>query len=97
MVGEGARKWCSDHGVDLCKPGDHLTKKTKASFREHLESLNTSVQKDRSEGGAVSSQVSLDTVGAVGVDGKGNMAAACSSGGISLKFPGRVGQVGVSM
>lgn len=32
-----------------------------------------------------------DTVGAVAVDARGNMAAAASTGGISLKHPGRVG------
>jgi beta-aspartyl-peptidase (threonine type) len=33
----------------------------------------------------------LDTVGAVAQDGHGNVAAATSSGGVGLKFPGRIG------
>jgi beta-aspartyl-peptidase (threonine type) len=33
----------------------------------------------------------LDTVGAVALDAHGNVAAATSSGGVTLKFPGRIG------
>src|SRR2546422_10264639 len=34
---------------------------------------------------------SSDTVGALALDSDGNLAAACSTGGISLKLPGRIG------
>jgi L-asparaginase / beta-aspartyl-peptidase len=34
---------------------------------------------------------SSDTVGALALDGNGNLAAACSTGGVSLKLPGRIG------
>jgi beta-aspartyl-peptidase (threonine type) len=34
---------------------------------------------------------STDTVGALCLDSDGNLAAACSTGGVSLKLPGRIG------
>src|SRR5437870_11547751 len=34
---------------------------------------------------------SSDTVGALALDNDGNLAAACSTGGVSLKLPGRIG------
>jgi len=34
---------------------------------------------------------SADTVGALALDSDGNLAAACSTGGVSLKLPGRIG------
>src|SRR5438128_6004953 len=34
---------------------------------------------------------SSDTVGAIALDNDGNLAAACSTGGVSLKLPGRIG------
>src|SRR6266513_323736 len=35
---------------------------------------------------------SSDTVGALALDGDGNLAAACSTGGVALKLPGRIGE-----
>jgi beta-aspartyl-peptidase (threonine type) len=40
---------------------------------------------------AMAKEVGLDTVGAVAVDSGGRLAAAVSTGGVIMKFPGRVG------
>lgn len=45
--------------------------------------------------GAISNDSRLDTVGAVAVDKEGNFACAISSGGLLLKYKGRVGQAAV--
>ena len=36
-----------------------------------------------------------DTVGALALDAKGNVAAACSTGGLMLKLPGRIGDTAI--
>ncbi len=36
-----------------------------------------------------------DTVGALAIDGEGFLAAACSTGGLSLKLPGRIGDTAI--
>lgn len=41
----------------------------------------------------IEKETRLDTVGAVAVDLQGQCAASCSSGGVLIKVPGRVGQV----
>jgi taspase (threonine aspartase 1) len=40
---------------------------------------------------AASNQISLETVGAIAFDSKGDFCSAISSGGILLKHPGRIG------
>ena len=66
--------------------------RAKETYIDHLSRLKA-VTEPPPEKRARTDDRRLDTVGAVCVDGTGAMAAAVSSGGISLKHPGRVGQV----
>ncbi|BES93668.1 threonine aspartase [Nesidiocoris tenuis] len=52
-------------------------------------------KKARTSNCLIEEERKLDTVGAVTVDLSGETAASCSSGGILVKLPGRVGQAGV--
>ena len=87
-----------DHGLEACHPDTLLTQQTKAHYVEHMEKLESASKRARVSGeepGPLEEEVKgqMDTVGAVGVSSQGDVAAACSSGGIPLKFPGRIGQV----
>ena len=87
-----------DHGLETCHPDILLTQQTKASYVEHMEKLESASKRARVDSEEVGPldekwKALLDTVGAVGVSSQGDVAAACSSGGIPLKFPGRIGQV----
>lgn len=84
--------------METCHPDTLLTQQAKASYVDHMEKLESASKRARvvvEQDGPLDDlgKGRLDTVGAVGVDGQGNVAAACSSGGIPLKFPGRIGQV----
>ena len=84
--------------METCHPDTLLTQQAKASYVDQMGKLESASKRARvvvAEEGPLDEQGKgrLDTVGAVGVDIQGNVAAVCSSGGIPLKFPGRIGQV----
>ena len=54
--------------------------------------LSLSLRSQSLPAGSSRKPPALDTVGAICIDAQGLVAASVSSGGISLKFPGRVGQ-----
>ncbi|XP_021379924.1 threonine aspartase 1-like isoform X2 [Mizuhopecten yessoensis] len=109
LVGEGARKWAQDNGVELIENKQLKTDsslKTYASHKRKLEQHEERMRRKRAKWLTVPSSKACneedtplpcisedvqDTVGAVAMDSEGNMSAAVSSGGISLKHSGRLG------
>lgn len=91
LAGEGAQRFAREMGF-----GDHdcVTPERLADYRKKMAEL----RQGRSDSFprlrqllAKHSSLSLGTVGAVARDAAGGLAAATSTGGITLKLPGRIG------
>lgn len=85
LIGEGAMQFCREHDVAFASSGYFYTE---ARWRALLEEL------ERRRIGAPDTPNDAarhGTVGAVACDRQGNLAAATSTGGITAKLPGRVG------
>jgi beta-aspartyl-peptidase (threonine type) len=88
LVGSGAIEFCRQHGVpfpDL----DYFYAESR------LRELLTELEHRRNIGRETSHRARPDTVGAVARDSHGNLAAATSTGGMTAKPPGRVGDTPV--
>ncbi len=85
FVGEGAERFAQEHGMPLCKNEDLIIPRETARLREYQ--AQSATQKPD----LFAPAISHDTVGAVAVDNKGNIAAGTSTGGTLNKAPGRLG------
>jgi beta-aspartyl-peptidase (threonine type) len=94
MAGEGAEAFAKEHGVELVDAKYFFT-------QERWDALQRVKAAEKSAGANgdkkffVSDQDLHGTVGAVGLDRNGNLAAATSTGGKTGKLPGRVGDTPV--
>ena len=95
FVGEGAEKFAAAHGVALCKNEDLIIPREVERLRKYQAELaGRDATQDGNDLFAPESDdlaISHDTVGAVALDGNGNIAAATSTGGTLNKAPGRLG------
>lgn len=85
LAGEGAMQFCRDSGLEFMDPAWFGTERRLAALRQEMA---------RRAAGAADTRSDADrhgTVGAVARDVRGNLAAATSTGGITAKTPGRVG------
>ncbi len=92
LVGAEADQFAERAGLQMVDPSYFVTERRGNEYRvwkERHQSL-------RPENAAVNpAPISRGTVGAVALDRLGNLAAATSTGGVSFKVPGRVGDSGV--
>lgn len=85
FVAEGAERFAQEHGINLCKNEDLVIPREVERLKAFQASLSTHAQE------LFAPEISHDTVGAVALDGSGNVAAATSTGGTLNKAPGRLG------
>jgi L-asparaginase / beta-aspartyl-peptidase len=85
FVAEGAERFAAEHGIPLCRNQDLIIPREVERLRE-FQARPADAKAD-----LFAPTISHDTVGAVALDGAGNIAAATSTGGTLNKAPGRLG------
>ncbi len=91
FVGEGAEKFAAQHGIPLCQNEDLVIPREVERLREYQKQHPDKMADMFAPPSSDDVTISHDTVGAVALDGKGNIAAATSTGGTLNKAPGRLG------
>ena len=85
LAGAGAERFAREHGIAMVRPSWFGT-------RRRLAALNRELRRRREGAATIATERERHgTVGAVALDRSGNLAAATSTGGLTGKLPGRVG------
>lgn len=86
MGGAGAERLARQFGVRMCRPADLVSQRARERWLVSRGELTGHLPH-----AGDSAPVSHGTVGAVALDSHGDIAAATSTGGVSGKLPGRIG------
>ena len=92
LSGDGAEQFARDHGFEAMPPGYFHTAHRLAQLHQLQNAASAAMQMDH-----VPDKAPLDetrkfgTVGAVALDSAGHLASAVSTGGMTNKHPGRIG------
>ncbi|CCJ30522.1 unnamed protein product [Pneumocystis jirovecii] len=87
LVGEGATSWAIQYGISEVDPETLISPKSRALWEKWKKELDVAK--------VLNIESISDTVGAIVVDNNGILAAGSSSGGIAMKYPGRLGLAAV--
>lgn len=84
LGGAGAERLAREAGLRLCRPADLISQRARERWLASRGEIDVVPPPPRDA-------AAHGTVGAVALDSRGNLAAATSTGGVSGKLPGRVG------
>ena len=95
LAGDGVDRFAREAGVELVPPDYFWTDQTRREYQKAKAKAEAEAAEKATEGGKKTSAVKrpdhYGTVGCVALDTHGNLAAATSTGGLSMKRFGRVG------
>lgn len=97
LIGPAADRFGADHGVEVVPPAWYETPLRRAQWQAARDAAAADAHRAAAQPRLDHDPAPLDektkfgTVGAVALDAQGHLAAATSTGGMTLKWPGRVG------
>ncbi|KAI8784357.1 isoaspartyl peptidase/L-asparaginase [Biomphalaria glabrata] len=90
LVGQGANGFAKEQNIPKLDKHELVTPEAREEWERYMK-FSTTVNALFSTRNDVPKRTGCDTVGAVALDSYGNLASATSTGGITAKRPGRVG------
>jgi L-asparaginase / beta-aspartyl-peptidase len=95
LAGEGAEQFAVAAGLALCENAELIVARERELWERWRAGKTTEAREGAPEPGAQPASAQAvgghDTVGAIALDGAGNLVAANSTGGTPFKLPGRIG------